>query len=182
MAMTDGRKFKALIEPELEALHRAAYRLVRNRPDAEDLVQETCVRAIERLGDLRETESVRSWLLTVLHNVFIDGARRARRSPVAIGHDENLGESICPVPNPEARASMSQREEQLCNAWSKLDRGHRLLLALRAEGYSIGEMAQITALPTEALYARLYRARQNFAQNLDDESSSRLEDRKEIAK
>jgi RNA polymerase sigma-70 factor (ECF subfamily) len=182
MAMADGRKFKALIEPELEALYRTAFRLARNRPDAEDLVQETCVRAIERLGELRATESVRSWLLTVLHNVFVDGSRRARRSPVAPVHDSEFTESACPEPNPEAGASMSQREEQLCLAWSKLERGHQVLLALRAEGYSISEIAKTTDLPTEALYARLYRARLNLAQHLNDEPSSALEGRREIAK
>jgi RNA polymerase sigma-70 factor (ECF subfamily) len=178
----DGRKFKALIEPHLDAVYRAAYRLVRKKSDADDLVQETCVRAIERLSELREAESVRPWLLTVMHNVFVDGSRRARRSPVADGHDRELAESVCPVPNPEERASMSQREERLHHAWSQLERGHQILLALRAEGYSISEIAQITGIPTDALYARLYRARLSLAQHLNIETSSTPEDRMEMAK
>jgi RNA polymerase sigma-70 factor (ECF subfamily) len=178
----DGRRFKALIEPHLEAVHRAAYRFVRNRSDADDLVQETCVRAIEGLSELRESENVRSWLLTVMHNVFVDSSRRARRSPVADGHGRELAESVCPVPNPEERAAMGQREEQLHYAWSQLERGHRILLALRAEGYSISEIAQITGIPMEALYARLYRAKLNLAQHLNNEASSKCKNRKEIAK
>jgi RNA polymerase sigma-70 factor (ECF subfamily) len=178
----DGRRFKVLIEPHLEAVHRAAYRLVRNRSDADDLLQETCIRAIESLGELRESEPVRAWLLTVLHNVFVDGSRRARRSPVADGHDRELAESVCPIPNPEERASMGQREERLHYAWSQLERGHRILLALRAEGYSIGEISEITGIPTEALYARLYRARLGLAQHLNSEASGTHEDRMEIAK
>jgi DNA-directed RNA polymerase specialized sigma24 family protein len=43
-----NQRFHRLIEPHLDALFRAAYRLTRNRPDAEDLVQEACVRAFER--------------------------------------------------------------------------------------------------------------------------------------
>ena len=178
----DGRRFKALIEPHLAAVYRAAYRLVRNKSDADDLVQETCIRAIERLSELRESQIVRSWLLTVMHNIFVDGSRRARHSPVADGHDRELAESVCPIPNPEERASMSQREEQLHHAWSQLERGHRILLALRAEGYSIAEIALITGIPTEALYARLYRARLSLAQHLNSEASSTPEDRMEIAK
>lgn len=182
MATVDGRRFKTLIEPHLEAVHRAAYRLVRNKSDADDLVQETCIRAIEGLSALRESEPVRSWLLTVMHNVFVDGSRRARCSPVATGQDRHLAESVCPIPNPEECASMNQREEQLHHAWSQLERGHRILLALRAEGYSISEIAQITGIPMEALYARLYRARLNLAQHLNSGASSKPLDRREISK
>ena len=178
----DGRRFKALIEPHLEAVYRAAYRLVRKKSDADDLLQETCIRAIERLSELRESESVRPWLLTVLHNVFVDGSRRARRSPLADGHDRELAESVCPVPNPEDSASMSQREERLHRAWSQLEHGHQVLLALRAEGYSTGEIAKITGIPADALYARLYRARLALAQHLNSEASIAPEDRMEIAK
>jgi hypothetical protein len=50
----DARRFEILIEPHLDALFRAAYRLARNRADAEDLVQETCVRAYERIAEPRD--------------------------------------------------------------------------------------------------------------------------------
>jgi RNA polymerase sigma-70 factor (ECF subfamily) len=178
----DGRRFKALIEPHLGAVYRAAYRLVRRKADADDLVQETCIRAIERLSELREPESVRPWLLTVMHNVFVDGSRRARRSPVTDGHDRELAESVCPVPNPEESASLGQREARLHHAWSQLEPGHQVLLALRAEGYSIGEVAQITGIPTEALYARLYRAKLSLAKYLNSDATSAPQDRMEIAK
>ncbi|HWL62327.1 MAG TPA: RNA polymerase sigma factor [Steroidobacteraceae bacterium] len=60
-----NQRFHRLIEPHLDALFRAAYRLTRNRPDAEDLVQEACVRAFERLDSLSEEGAVKSWLLRV---------------------------------------------------------------------------------------------------------------------
>ena len=97
-------RFTGLIEPHLEALFRTAYRLARNRADAEDLVQETCVRAYVRLGELRDREPVKAWLLRVLHNLFVDGARRARRSPIA-GFENDLGVSTAsPDPTPEESA------------------------------------------------------------------------------
>lgn len=181
--MPDGvQRFKALIEPHLDGLFRAAYRLARNRPDAEDLVQEACVRAFDHISELRESEPVKGWLLRVLHNSFIDGTRRAKRSPVATradGGDPNT--SVCPLPNPEELACATQREELLQRAWLRLERGHRALLALRAEGYSLDEISKVTGLALDALNARLYRARQSFARHLKEEQTSPAA-RKEVAR
>ena len=183
MSTADAHRFKGLIEPHLDALFRAAFRLARNRADAEDLVQETCVRAYLRVAELRESKPVKAWLLRVLHNVFVDGARRARRSPVtAVPDDAALASSACPEPNPEERAGMAQREEQLHRAWLKLDRGHRALLALRAEGYALPEIAEITGLPAEALNARLYRARVSLARSLNQERAAEPGFRMEMVK
>jgi RNA polymerase sigma-70 factor (ECF subfamily) len=183
MSRSDPRHFKGLIEPHLDALFRAAFRLARNKADAEDLVQETCVRACRKISGLGESRHVKAWLLRVLHNVFVDAARRARRSPVtSLENGTDPGRSsLCTEPGPEESACTSQREEQLERAWLRLDRGHRVLLALRAEGYGLSEIAEITSVPIDALNARLYRARQSFARHLRDEEADECED-VEIAK
>lgn len=184
MPNADARRFKALIEPHLEALFRAAFRLSRNKADAEDLVQETCVRAYLRIGQLRESQPVKAWLLRVLHNVFVDGVRRARLAPVADPGDGE-GTAASPAntgPNAEESAYTTQREEQLHRAWSRLDRGHRALLALRAEGYTLAEIGEITGLAMDALNARLYRARRSFARHLTEEQGLAPGTRMEIAK
>jgi RNA polymerase sigma-70 factor (ECF subfamily) len=183
MPSSDARHFKSLIEPHLEALFRAAFRLARNKADAEDLVQETCVRACRGISELDESRHVKAWLLRVLHNVFVDAARRARRSPVTTletGTDPGRY-SPSTEPGPEESACRSQREEQLERAWLKLDRGQRVLLALRAEGYGLSEISAVTSVPLDALNARLYRARQSFARYLRDEETDQCED-VEIAK
>jgi len=183
VATEDARRFKCLIEPHLDALFGAAFRLARNTADAEDLVQDTCLRAYQALTKLDESQPVQAWLRTVLHNLFVDGARRARRSPmVAATDDTELAERACTDPNPEERASMTQREQQLDHAWSKLDRGHRALLALRAEGYSLPEIAAIAELPVDALQSRLYRARLNLARYLKEEQVAQLGVAKEMSK
>ncbi len=184
MSNSARRHFSSLIEPHLDALFRTAYRLVRNHPDAQDLVQETCVRAYQRMSELDQSRHVRGWLFRVLHNVFIDGTRRAQRSPVTSGEEGRIREtsSPCSDPNPEESTYAAQREEQLERAWSQLERGQRALLALRAEGYEMSEIAEITGAPTDALNARLYRARQSFARYLQDERASEQDNRREIAK
>src|SRR5215203_2919502 len=106
MSKHDPQRFAALIEPHLDAVFRAAYRLSRNRADAEDLVQETCVRAYLKIDQLREAQPVKGWLLRVMHNLFVDGVRRARLAPVRHeGDGESPGDSAeSSEPSPEASA------------------------------------------------------------------------------
>jgi RNA polymerase sigma factor (sigma-70 family) len=165
----DNERFSALIEPHLDALFRAAYRLTRNRADAEDLVQETCIRACEKLTELRESGPVKSWLLKVMHNRFVDGARHARLSPIDVYENVTILATPCPDPTPEESLDNSQRVAQLERAWGQLDRGHRALLALKAEGYTLPEICAITNIAMDALTMRLYRARQNFTRCLQQQ-------------
>jgi RNA polymerase sigma-70 factor (ECF subfamily) len=179
----NATRFKRLIEPHLDALFRAAFRLARNTADAEDLVQDTCLRAFQGLAELDESQPIKAWLRAVMHNLFVDGARRTHRSPVVAATDDTeLAARACPDPNPEERASITQREEHLQQAWLKLDRGHRALLALRAEGYSLPEIAALAALPIDALQSRLYRARLNLARYLMEEQAVQHEISKEMSK
>lgn len=184
VAAIDAQRFNSLLRPNLEALYRAAFRLVRNKPDAEDLVQEVCVRAIQRLADLDESRPVRSWFLAVLHNLYVDGVRRATAAPFTRAADVDGADSACPDPGPEEQASIQQREERLQAQWSRLGPADQMLLALRAEEYSAAEIAEITNIPISALYARLYRARANLARLLygSAASASASEQRMEIAK
>lgn len=184
MAKVTARAFSSLIEPHLEALFRAAYRLTGSKPDAEDLVQETCVRACLNVEQLRKSRPVKAWLMRVQYNLFVDGVRRQWRSPVRTV-DDGAGLTAryqCPGPTPEESTHATQLEAQLQRAWARVDRGHRALLALRAEGYSLSEIAEITGLSMDALNARLYRARTSLARHLDRERSPARQIRSEIAK
>ena len=77
MSRTEHAEFARLIEPHLASLYRAAYRLTGNRPDAEDLVQDVCVRAYANLRSLEDLERPKSWLMKIQYRMFVDGARRA---------------------------------------------------------------------------------------------------------
>ncbi len=183
VATEDAKRFERLIEPHLDALFRAAFRLARNTVDAEDLVQDTCLRAYQRARGLDESRPVKAWLQTIMYNLFVDGVRRARRSPVvAAAGDSEHATRACADQNPEEQVSMTQREEQLHHAWLRLDCGHRALLALRAEGYSLPEIAAIAGLQIDALQSRLYRARLNLARYLREEQAAPLGIPEEMSK
>ena len=148
----------ALIAPHLNSLFRAAYRLTGNRPDAEDLVQDVCVRAHSHVASLKLATQPKAWLLKVQYRTFVDGIRRRRRSPLATGEDFDATRRS-DTPSPEDAAEGSLAEQRVLDAWRQLDKEQRALLALHVEGYSLAELEAITDLSTDVLKARLYRAR-----------------------
>jgi RNA polymerase sigma factor (sigma-70 family) len=167
--MQDSRpdQVAAFVAPHLEALFRVAWRLLRNTPDAQDLVQDTCVTACSRLAEIDATDSPRSWLLTVLHNRFIDGQRRRRRSPIVpVEESEEVVARLSAGFNPEELLQQSQDEQTLELAFLQLNDTHRTLLTLRAEGYELPEIEAITGIDRKVLSARLNRARVALAQHL----------------
>jgi RNA polymerase sigma-70 factor (ECF subfamily) len=152
-------EFSTLIAPHLVALFRSAYRLTGNRPDAEDIVQEVCLRAYTHLATVRALEQPKSWLLKIAYRVFVDAVRRRARSPVRTTAEDFDSTRRSDQPSPEDDAEGELAERRLLDALATLDREQRALLALHVEGYSLAELAAMTNLSTDVLKARLYRTR-----------------------
>jgi len=152
-------EFSDLVAPHLTALFRSAYRLTGNRSDAEDVVQEVCVRAYTHLATLRTLDQPKSWLLKIAYRVFVDGLRRRTRSPVRATAEDFDSTRSSDEPTPEERAEAELAEQRLLGALAKLDREQRALLALHVEGYTLAELEAMTDLSADVLKARLYRAR-----------------------
>ena len=164
------KRFQALIEPRLERLYRVAYRLTGNRPDAEDLVQETCLLAWEKLPEQADIGHVDNWLTRVLYHRFVDAARRTHRAPVQALDGIDLWMETVPSqsPGPCELAEREDRERALDRAWQRLEAGQKVLLSLRAEGFGLVEIEEITGISRDVLRARLHRARQSLARHLRD--------------
>jgi len=168
MATTRLERFRQRVEPELPGLYRTAHRLTGNRADAEDLVQDTCLAAWEKPPPDDANRSLRHWLLRVLHHRFIDGARRRDRGPVRSlnsANDPTPG-LVSPKPGPAELALQHEDELALDHAWQQLEPIQQMLLILRAEGYGLAEIAEITGIGRDVLRARLQRARRSLARQL----------------
>ena len=152
-------EFGDLVAPHLKALFKSAYRLTGNRSDAEDVVQEVCVRAYTHLATLRTLDQPKTWLSKIAYRVFVDGVRRRKRSPVRATAEDFDATRASAEPTPEQRAEAEIAERRLLEALAKLDRDQRALLALHVEGYTLAELEAMTDLSTDVLKARLYRAR-----------------------
>jgi RNA polymerase sigma-70 factor (ECF subfamily) len=142
-------------------------RLTRRRHDAEDLVQEVCLRACSRLDDLGSVANPRAWLMRALYHLFVDATRRKRRRPdVPLAGDDAAGAPLCDDPGPERVVEAERMHERLAAVWDRLDAEQRALLSLHAEGNDLEELAAIFAVNKNALSARLHRARQRLAKLL----------------
>lgn len=170
MSDLDGKRFASDIEPWLDRLYRAAYRLTQNRADAEELFQETCVRAFARRADWERTTSPLGWLMRVQYNLFIDELRRRKSSPIMpIAERDFPGLPADASSDPESCANDAETFARVHRAWQLLSKDHRALLALRVEGYTLPEMQEITGLSLAAVNSRLQRARQALARHLNDD-------------
>ncbi|HXS78790.1 MAG TPA: RNA polymerase sigma factor [Gammaproteobacteria bacterium] len=161
------QRFASLVQPHFGALYRAAMRLTRRRPDAEDLVQELCLRACSRLDDLGVATNPRAWLMRALYHLFVDATRRKRRrADASLASDDVAGMPHSEEPGPERAAEARRLHERLAAVWDELDPEQRALLSLHAEGHDLDELAAIFAVNKNALSARLHRARQRLAKLL----------------
>jgi len=154
------RSFERLVRPHYEVLYRAAFRFTASRQDAEDLVQETCLRAWRNVARVAELDNPRTWLLCVMRRLFIDQTRRYERLNVR-SLDAAFGDDVAsdgPGPAESTEAELMARRVERC--WRRLGREQRTLLALHdVEGYSLREIEQITGIKTGTIKSRLHRAR-----------------------
>jgi RNA polymerase sigma-70 factor (ECF subfamily) len=157
---SEADRFEVLIGQHYPLLFRTAYRFTRSVHDAEDLVQEVCIRAYPRLEELETLDQPHSWLLCVMRRLFIDQLRRFERTHVDSleVHDASAFASDGLEPPDEVENAL--RARRLDRAWSGLDKDQRALLALHdIEGYSLAELMEMTGLKEGTLKSRLHRAR-----------------------
>ncbi|WP_230532049.1 sigma-70 family RNA polymerase sigma factor [Microvirga roseola] len=139
----------------LGPLRRYARALTRDESRAEDLVQDALVRAYERRGSFRSGGNLRGWLLSILHNVFIDDRRRHAAETRRAAHTAILAETAT-APEQESRV----RLQQVQAAFMSLPDEQRAALHLVAiEGLSYQEAATALGIPVGTLMSRLGRAR-----------------------
>lgn len=157
--------FSERLLAELTSLLRVARRLTRSEADAEDLVQATIVRAIERRSDLRDWEKMRSWLLQVQRTVRLNGARGlARKLEVLKG---GLSESEQPRHGLEAEVAEGGFADELDHALGRLAPELRDALLLReVEGLGYDEIAEVQQCPVGTVRSRLSRARRTLLEVL----------------
>ncbi|MXQ14083.1 sigma-70 family RNA polymerase sigma factor [Microvirga makkahensis] len=148
---TKGTDVIGLLGP----LRRYARSLARDEAQAEDLVQDTLVRAYERRGSFRQGGNLRGWLLSILHNAFIDNRRRQVAELRRVEQAASLADTAAP-PEQESRV----RLQQVQTAFMSLPDEQRAALHLVAiEGLSYQEAAAALKIPVGTLMSRLGRAR-----------------------
>lgn len=156
-----------LIEAEIPRLRRYARVLLRRRPDAaDDLVQDTIVRGIEKLHLYEAGTNLRAWLFTVMHNQYVNSIRRAARQ----GHQIDVEKVHLAAP---ASQTSSLELRDLERAIDRLPEEQRItLLLIGLEGMKYDEVAQICNVPIGTVRSRLSRARDELRRMLEGESDA----------
>jgi RNA polymerase sigma-70 factor (ECF subfamily) len=140
---------------QLATLRRYARSLTRDEGEAEDLVHNALVRAYERRRTFRPDRNLKAWLLSVLHNVFIDSVRKQRAESVWLARAAELAHNEAPPAQDHA-----VRLTQVRQAFMILPDEQRVALHLVAlEGLSYQEAAATLGIPLGTLMSRLGRAR-----------------------
>jgi RNA polymerase sigma-70 factor (ECF subfamily) len=156
--------FEDLVRRHQRVVHRIAARIV-GRDEADDVVQETFLRAYHRLDRFRGESAFRSWLLQIASNSALNAARRKHPVPV-----EDVPESDAQQERAARRSPVSELEEQerrsrLEDKLGGLRREHRVVLVLRdLEGLTYEEIASVTETPVGSVKGRLHRARNELIQ------------------
>jgi len=148
-------EFGRLLENEIPRMRRYARALTRNTAKADDLVQSSLVRALEKQHLWQPGSNLRAWLFTILHNQHVNDVRHSlRQGLVAPVEDAEPGWSVEPV----ADASLQLRDlQQAINALSHEQREVLLLVGL--EGMRYEQVATILDIPVGTVRSRLSRAR-----------------------
>ena len=147
----------------IDGLYGYAMAITRNRTDAEDLVQETYLRAIPRMRSLRPESNLKSWLFTILRTIYLNQLRKQRIAPkvLEIDADENTANIVVETSKDplERYVSMAERDWVL-KAIQQLPSMFREIVVLREyEDLSYQEIAGILDCPVGTVMSRLARAR-----------------------
>jgi RNA polymerase sigma-70 factor (ECF subfamily) len=159
-AVTAGESAIADAVRAHEALLRAtARRLCGNTADADDLVHDTYERALRAWDRYTERGNLKSWLMAIMNNLFIDRCRKARRGP----RTEDVSELEVAAPEPAAPpAWASVGADEVARALDALGAEFREVYQLHAAGRSYDEIARALGIPKNTVGTRLVRARKKL--------------------
>lgn len=157
------------ISEHIPALRRYAMSLVRNPTDADDLVQESLCRAIEKMRPWRRIRNRRAYLFTILHNLYIDRIVRSKQRREEVSGDVDQRNMVV-SPSQFYRVELQELDEAL----QKLSADHRdVVLLVGLEGMTYGAAASVLGIPVGTVMSRLSRARESLREMTDRELDAR---------
>jgi RNA polymerase sigma-70 factor, ECF subfamily len=165
----ESQAFEFLVKRHEARTFSAAFRITRNREDAQDVVQQAYLKAFMHLDGFQEKSSFSTWLTRIVINEGLMCLRRNRsRRELSLDDVKSESEELFPPEIPDRAKDPAEIYEQreneriLCEAMNQLSTEFRNVLCLRLEERTVGETAEILGLGVGTLKARLFRARQKL--------------------
>jgi RNA polymerase sigma-70 factor (ECF subfamily) len=154
--------FDEIILPHLNAAHNFARWLVRNSDDAEDVVQEACLRAFRYFGTFRG-RNARAWLLGIVRTTSFSWLRKNRGRQLETEFDEEIHQAGGEDLNPETLLLQRANTQLFDQAMRQLpDRLREVLVLRELEGLSYREIADVVGIPMGTVMSTLSRARERW--------------------
>ncbi|MFT7585697.1 MAG: RNA polymerase sigma-70 factor (ECF subfamily) [Cellvibrionaceae bacterium] len=166
----DTRAFEALVNQHARYVYTLTNRLLPNAQEAEDLAQETFIRAWRSLGTFRGDSQFRTWLYRIATNLCYNRLPSLKQELAALDPDDDVMSGMIPDKNPRAEQQVMRAEQQteLKDVIDTLPESYRLLVILRhVHDLSYAEIAQITDLPLGTVKTGIFRARKMLKERLE---------------
>lgn len=158
--------FEREVLPHLDAMYRVALRLTGDAASAEDLVQDTVLKAFRAWESFRQGTNARGWLLTILRNTFINDYRRRRRAPMLVDIDVAEPHALAHEgggSDPEGEFFHQLVDDRIIAALDALPDEFREVVVLSdVEGLGYAQIADMLAVPVGTVKSRLFRARRQL--------------------
>ena len=174
----DKRRFQEDALPLLDSLYAGALRMTRNPADAEDLVQETMLRAYRSFDRFEPGTNLKAWLFRILTNAYINVYRKRQREPQKVSQEDvedfDLYQELKDhdpqfSATPESIVLDSLVDSDITDAIDDLPEQFRLAVVLSdIEGFTYAEMAEIMQVPMGTVMSRLHRGRKALQKRLWD--------------
>jgi RNA polymerase sigma-70 factor (ECF subfamily) len=148
-------EFNGLVEREIPRLRRYARALTRSADRADDLVQETLLRAISKSHLWQTGTDIRAWLFTIMHNHYVNMVRRAMRDEATVDI-EQMSSSLVAVTDPTASSQLRELDQALARLPGEQ---REVILLVGLEGMSYETAANVLSVPVGTVRSRLSRGR-----------------------
>jgi len=162
----DARTFEQLMLPHLDAAYNLASWLLRDPQDAEDAVQDACLRAYRAFDQFRGGDG-RAWLLAVVRNACFSALRQRRRKPEEVVFEDELHSSTEDPAEANSLAWLEIKGDLLRQALERIPAEYREVIVLHEiEGLAYREIAEVADMPIGTVMSRLARARRKLQAEL----------------